>query len=189
MRTGQRPDEGIVFEPIHRLLSGVKPEALDEIAYILAEQNGDVSVQAESFGTSEFAHMLRFVREGETGALTVPEPASRLAVATLQNALEAYVKKTGAKLDYIHGDETLISLATRPDCLGFLLPAMEKSELFATVILEGALPKKTFSMGEARKKGTTLKHARSDKISEGKCLLKSSSSEEARWPTPNSSKR
>ena len=32
------------------------------------------------------------------------------------------------------------------------MPAIRKSELFRTVILEGTLPRKTFSMGEAHEK-------------------------------------
>lgn len=145
-------DDGILFEPIHRLLTGVTPDAVNEIAYILAEQNGDVSVGKATDEHPEFAHVLPFVQSGEEGELVVPAPASRLAVATLQNALEVYAKKTGARIDYIHGDDALKKLASREGSLGFLLPAMEKADLFATVILEGALPKKTFSMGEAQEK-------------------------------------
>ena len=33
--------------------------------------------------------------------------------------------------------------------IGFLLPKMEKSDLFKSVILDGALPRKTFSMGHS----------------------------------------
>jgi len=33
--------------------------------------------------------------------------------------------------------------------VGILLPAMDKADLFRTVAVEGALPRKTFSMGEA----------------------------------------
>ncbi len=36
--------------------------------------------------------------------------------------------------------------------IGFLLPPMEKSAFFRTVVFDGALPRKTFSMGEARDK-------------------------------------
>ena len=35
---------------------------------------------------------------------------------------------------------------------GFLLPAMEKSQLFRGVIADGILPRKTFSMGHSREK-------------------------------------
>ncbi|HOB20681.1 MAG TPA: DUF1015 domain-containing protein, partial [Candidatus Atribacteria bacterium] len=45
-----------------------------------------------------------------------------------------------------------LSLSGKPGNLGFLLPAMEKRELFRTVILDGILPRKTFSMGEADEK-------------------------------------
>ena len=43
-------------------------------------------------------------------------------------------------------------LSRRDDTIGFLLPAMEKFELFPTVVFDGALPRKTFSMGEANEK-------------------------------------
>ena len=36
--------------------------------------------------------------------------------------------------------------------MGFLLPAMGKEQLFKTVMADGVLPRKTFSMGEARDK-------------------------------------
>ena len=35
------------------------------------------------------------------------------------------------------------------DSVGFIFRGMEKSDLFPTVIADGALPRKTFSMGEA----------------------------------------
>ena len=36
--------------------------------------------------------------------------------------------------------------------IGFFLPVMDKHDLFKTVILDGALPRKTFSLGEAEEK-------------------------------------
>lgn len=41
---------------------------------------------------------------------------------------------------------------TEPDQCGFYLPAMSKHDLFLTVILNGVLPRKTFSMGHADEK-------------------------------------
>ena len=52
----------------------------------------------------------------------------------------------------IHDDDALIELAKKPDTIGFLLPAMEKSQLFRGVIADGVLPRKTFSMGHSREK-------------------------------------
>ncbi|HBF36047.1 MAG TPA: DUF1015 domain-containing protein, partial [Firmicutes bacterium] len=39
-----------------------------------------------------------------------------------------------------------------PGNIGFYLPVMDKSDFFKTVIADGALPRKTFSMGEAEEK-------------------------------------
>ena len=55
-------------------------------------------------------------------------------------------------MDYIHGEETLMTLTKRPDAIGFLMPVMGKEELFPTVMADGALPRKTFSMGHAEDK-------------------------------------
>ena len=42
-----------------------------------------------------------------------------------------------------------IELGKQPENIGFLLPRMDKNDLFKTVILDGALPRKTFSMGHS----------------------------------------
>ena len=76
----------------------------------------------------------------------------QLAVGTLQNAIDAVLKELGGEVDYIHGIDVVKELAQKPDTTGFLLPDMEKSELFPTVVYDGALPRKTFSMGEAAEK-------------------------------------
>ena len=59
---------------------------------------------------------------------------------------------TESKIDFIHGEKSLRKLSDGRDKLGFLLSAMKKSDLFKTVSLDGALPRKTFSMGEAEEK-------------------------------------
>ena len=55
-------------------------------------------------------------------------------------------------MDYVHGADVVERLSDEPGNVGFFLPAMQKSDLFKTVILDGALPRKTFSMGEAWEK-------------------------------------
>jgi hypothetical protein len=73
-------------------------------------------------------------------------------VGTLQAFLDDYLKAHGGRVDYIHGEDVTRQLAVQPKCIGFLLPAMEKRQLFPTVIHDGVLPRKTFSMGEAHDK-------------------------------------
>ena len=79
--------------------------------------------------------------------------SNKLAVGSLQRFLDEYLKENDGKIDYIHGDDVTESLARASDKnIGFLLPAMEKSDLFKAVISDGALPRKTFSMGHASEK-------------------------------------
>ena len=90
---------------------------------------------------------------GSYGYLKVNAPAAQLEVGTLQNALDAMLKAfPEATIDYIHGADVVYDLGTKPGNLGFLLPPMAKSAFFPTVVFDGALPRKTFSMGEANEK-------------------------------------
>ena len=51
-----------------------------------------------------------------------------------------------------YGEESVKELTKSPKNIGFFLPTMHKDELFKYVLSKGALPKKTFSMGEADEK-------------------------------------
>ena len=83
----------------------------------------------------------------------ISNPTSNLPVGTLQAFLDAWLKQGGADhIDYVHGSDVVCRLGAQENNLGFYLPAMDKSDLFKTVILDGSLPRKTFSMGEAHEK-------------------------------------
>jgi hypothetical protein len=85
--------------------------------------------------------------------IEIAHPTSNLPVGTIQAFLDPFTKDGGAdKIDYVHGSEVVIRLGSQPGNAGFYLPGMQKSDLFKTVILDGALPRKTFSMCEAREK-------------------------------------
>ena len=92
------------------------------------------------------------MRRGEKGVVTVPNPTAQLEVGTLQTFLDKYLEENGGKIDYIHGDDTARSLGEKPNCAAVLLPPVEKNGLFLSVLKNGALPKKSFSMGNARDK-------------------------------------
>ena len=132
--------DALEFEPIHRVLFGVEPEKLIEafLAYYPGAHEGEGE-----------GHTISYVYRGCSGVLTVPAPTSQLPVGTLQNFLDDYLKTHPAEIDYIHGDEVTMELGSQPGNMGFLLPAMAKEELFKTVLHDGALPRKTFSMGHA----------------------------------------
>ena len=97
-------------------------------------------------------HTIAYTHAGGTGCLTVPNPRVQLPVGTLQNFLDAYLKEHGGEVDYIHGESVTDELGAKPGNIGFKLPAMGKDQLFKTVIADGVLPRKTFSMGHAEDK-------------------------------------
>ena len=136
-------DESLEFEPIHRVVFDVEPEQL--LNTLIAACPG------AHYGSGE-GHVLEYVYAGGEGCVTVPDPAAQLPVGTLQNFLDDYLAGHGGRVDYIHGDDVTRALAAQSRSIGFLLPAMGKDELFPTVIHDGVLPRKTFSMGEAHDK-------------------------------------
>ena len=92
------------------------------------------------------------IYNGKKKKCVIERPTSKLTVGSLQRFLDGYLAHNGGKIDYIHGEEVVESLAREKDSIGFILPDMGKEELFPTVIHDGALPRKTFSMGHAQDK-------------------------------------
>ncbi|NLU53082.1 MAG: DUF1015 domain-containing protein [Clostridiaceae bacterium] len=147
-------DSGLVFEPIHRVVFNIDAESLIN-AYLSYYKEKGCNAYAV-FGNERPAsdgHVIKFVTSDKTGYLVVECPVYNLDVGTLQNFLDYYLKSNkNASIDYVHGDDVTERLGKQPGNIGFFLSPMDKNELFRTVILEGALPRKTFSMGEASEK-------------------------------------
>ena len=83
--------------------------------------------------------------------IEIKNPIHNLAVGSIQIFLDKYLEKFGGNLDYIHGEEETIKLSKNGK-IGIILDTIKKSDLFKTIILQGALPRKSFSMGEASEK-------------------------------------
>ena len=136
-------DDALQFEPIHRVVFGADPETF------LAEFRRQFPNAREG---KEEGHAIEVVWAGHDGYITVPDPKMQLAVGTLQSFLDQYVQTHGGEVDYIHGDDVARELGQKEGNMGFLLPAMGKEQLFKTVMADGVLPRKTFSMGHAQDK-------------------------------------
>lgn len=136
-------DESLHFEPIYRVMFGVDPEAVmaDFCAYC-----------ASLTGTAPAQRVLCVYGEREE-VVEIPAPEKMLTVGTVQDFADAYLAAhPEVRIDYIHGEKALRTLSAPGDAIGFLFDGMHKSELFKTVIFDGALPRKTFSMGHAKDK-------------------------------------
>ena len=136
-------DHALQFEPIHRVLFGVQPDQVLEAFK---------SFYPEAYEGRGEGHVIAYTCAEHTGFLTVPNPKVQLAVGTLQTFLDAYVQEYGGEVDYIHGDDVTDELGAKAGNIGFKLPAMGKEQLFKTVMTDGVLPRKTFSMGHAQDK-------------------------------------
>ncbi len=149
-------DEGIVFEPIHRVVFGVSGNrAIETLLRHFKGQNGCARVELGRMPCAQSGdtHIMPFLTGDVEGAFIVNCPKTQLAVGTLQAAIDALLQEVaGTEVDYIHGAEVVKELSKKGGAIGFLLPAMKKSEFFPTVVYDGALPRKTFSMGEANEK-------------------------------------
>ena len=139
-------DDSLEFEPIHRVVFHTRPE---ELLDALIERCPGARRGAEEEGGGL---PVRYACAGAEGVVTLPRPASQVAVGVLQSFLDDYLMDHSGRVDYIHGEDVAREFAARPGNIAFLLPPMAKEELFPSVIHGGVLPRKTFSMGEAHDK-------------------------------------
>ncbi len=128
------------FEAIHRIVTDVDTQNL------ISEMTENLGLDEKS---SECEQSFEYVINGVRTSVGITKPSSKLTVGSLQQFLDGYIKENGGKIDYIHGTEVIDKLSMNKGSIGFILPDMAKSELFPTVICDGALPRKTFSMGHA----------------------------------------
>jgi hypothetical protein len=131
-------DPAISFEAIHRVMFNIDATRFIEEFETVTPRGNDYEI--------------RWVSYGRSGVIGIKADCIGTMLTMMQAFIDDYVQKTGCSVDYIHGEASTIRLAEGERCLGLILPAMDKSELFATVAKRGVFPKKSFSVGHARDK-------------------------------------
>ena len=152
-------DQGLVFEPIHRVLFAVKENFQAAMRRYWGEQyhftpcaSTEAMVAAVDAAPAG-EHAFGVITTTGCGVVSIANPKSNLPVGTLQPFLDEWLRTGGfEKIDYVHGTDVVSTLGAEPGNLGIYLPGMPKSDLFKTVLVDGVLPRKTFSMGEAIEK-------------------------------------
>lgn len=137
-------DASLDFEAIHRNVFDVDPEKL------LEALEKTFGCKAASVPTAKKPGRQYFTYVTNKGDFyfEIENPTKNLAVGTVQEFLDGYPE---GKTDYIHGEDAVRNNINEKT-VGFLFDTMKKEELFPTVIKDGALPRKTFSMGHAHDK-------------------------------------
>lgn len=129
-------DEGLEFQPIHRVIYGVDNYVfVSKLREKLSSENGKTVVYV---GT-------------HTEETTFPEDPID-GIKAVQEFIDEYVKANGGSVDYIHGDCELQKLCVKHGAVGIKMPAIDKNTFFDYIVKNGTLPRKTFSMGEAEEK-------------------------------------
>ena len=123
------------FEPIHRIVRGVDTAKLLAALGKACRRDGTPVLWYTKCGGG----ILRF-------------GSNRLPLEALQSELDEYLASNEGTIDYIHGEDVALGLAREEGAIAFILPKIEKDELFRTISRSGVLPRKTFSIGRAEEK-------------------------------------
>ena len=126
------------FEAIHRVIFDTDVNDLIDNMYKYYNINEEGKGQKFELVTKDFDK-----------TLYIENPKSNIVVGSIQMFLDEYLSNHKGKIDYIHGEEVTKEFGSKENNVGIIFDAMKKEELFKTVILDGALPRKTFSMGHS----------------------------------------
>ena len=126
------------FEAIHRVIFDTDVEDLIKNLYEYYNINEEGNGQKFELITKDMDKVLY-----------IENPKSNIAVGSIQMFLDDYLATHKGNIDYIHGDDVTKDFGSKDGNIGIIFDAMAKEDLFKTVILDGALPRKTFSMGHS----------------------------------------
>lgn len=136
-------DDSFDFEPINRVLFGV-----DTLNFLHQLSKAHTI----SYTPQEGQQYFDCVIGDETRRIWIADPSSNVVTGTVQNFIDHYIQEFSGKVDYVHGESIVRQLASQVDNVGILFPSIPKQSLFETVLIDGTLPRKTFSMGQASDK-------------------------------------
>lgn len=130
-------DDGIIFEPIHRILFNAGRDFVDGL---IAVSNGTNATYIYS-------------KEIGKKVLKTPKNAAE-TYQIVQKYIDEYLKNhPEAKVDFIHDESSLIDIADKnPNSVAIVMPTLGKSDIFEFVARDMVLPRKSFSMGHASEK-------------------------------------
>lgn len=136
-------DDSLEFEPINRIVFGV-----DTINFMKELEKA----YQVSYEPCEGCQFFDVYIGGECQRVWIKNPSSNVVTGTVQNFIDTYIQEFSGKVDYVHGSSIVQQLAVLRDNVGIIFPAIGKEKLFETILIDGILPRKTFSMGSAEDK-------------------------------------
>jgi len=129
-------DEGLTFEPIHRVLFNT------DMSLIKVLEN-------RLHGEGE----LDIYFNNEIHKIAIPKNPF-IAIKEIQEVIDDYLRRNKfVEIDFVHGIDSLKKIVkTNDDCMGITMPTLEREKLLPYIRENGVLPRKSFSLGEAEEK-------------------------------------
>ena len=166
-------DDGLLFEPIHRVVFDVDTNTLiSDLVRIFNQQNMDAKVFFKRSSATKFisemeGQTIDFIAKDKKGYIQLAAPAHDLEAVNFQPVLDEYLAQNpNARVEYIHGLDELARLCENDKTTGFILPKLDKESFIDVLDTFGVLPKKCFSLGEAEEKRYYLETRLLDEIME-----------------------
>ena len=131
-------DDGIIFEPIHRIVFNAGDDLVSGLEKVCTGSNKNCFVYRQQYGKTQ---------------LNTPKNAAD-TYRVVQEYLDKYLANhPQSKIDFIHDEHSLLDIANKnPDSAAIVMPALGKSDIFEFVAKDMVLPRKSFSMGHASEK-------------------------------------
>lgn len=129
-------DEGLIFEPIHRVVFNPDKDFIPGLKAVLKGENK----------TYIFSN-------GKKEEISIPKLGPE-AYKIVQTYIDSYLKSHSAtSVDYIHDEDQTIEVAkNNPGSVALIMPALTKGDIFGYIAKDEVLPRKAFSMGHAVEK-------------------------------------
>ena len=166
-------DEGLVFEPIHRVVTGIDTNQLiSDMIRIFNRRDMDAKIffkrsSATKFNTELEGQSIDFIAKGRKGYVLLKNPEHEMEAVNFQTVLDEFLQiHPEASVEYIHGEDELTRLCSHDKATGFILPSLNKDSFIDVLAKHGVLPKKCFSLGEANEKRYYLETRLLDEIIE-----------------------
>ena len=138
-------DEGLIFEPIHRVVFDPKDDFVSGLEKVLKGENKSY-IYSTILGKKD---------------ISIPKSGPE-AYEIVQTYIDSYLEKNKeTSVDYIHDEEHTIEVAkTNPGSVAIIMPALTKGDIFDYIAKDKVLPRKSFSMGHAVEKRYYLESKR-----------------------------
>ncbi len=150
-------DEGIVFEPIHRVIFNCSRERffneLKKYSSCRIREKSSLQEVTASLENQKPYQKIGYCDESVLGTIDIESPAATITAGSIQRVIDSILTEDkNASVDYIHGEEETGKLGRQKGNIGIFLPAIDKHSFFQTIVKDKTFPRKTFSMGEANEK-------------------------------------